>query len=345
MKKTCICLKFIFVINFEKIEEVLLSSLNLNFKDNRNYFISSSYIKNLFILSFCKNFFEEKGFNNGQNIYILVDSDKDYNNCFIDLASSYENLIKIDFEPNSKLSDNSLIEIKKISKILSKNQVILVKKSSLFSKVSSINEQDCFEIKRNEKLNINELLDFLKENGYFSSPFIQSECDFNIFGEVINIFVLFSKNPYRIYLDFDRVEKISLIDLESDKIIKEVDSIKINSNNVKEDEKLNFIDLIKKEDVLFFYNSENFFNDERLEDFLKKKYDNFYFWDFENSLKDINKIDSFNEINPFLSFDHFEKDLKKLLEENFRVYIYSSFLTQRERLKALLEIKNNKIDK
>ncbi len=98
-----------------------------------------------------------------------------------------------------------------------------------------------FDFKENQKIDRNELISNLVENGYDSADLVIKPSSYALRGSVIDIFPSNSKYPVRIDLDDDLISSISIFDTDSQKTLRKINSFIVrpsrgfvlNTNSIK----------------------------------------------------------------------------------------------------------------
>ena len=98
-----------------------------------------------------------------------------------------------------------------------------------------------FEFKENQKINRNELISNLVENGYDSTDLVIKPSSYALRGSVIDIFPSNSKYPVRIDLDDDLISSLSIFDTDTQKTLRKINSFIVrpsrgfvlNTNSIK----------------------------------------------------------------------------------------------------------------
>ena len=115
----------------------------------------------------------------------------------------------------------------------------------LFEKFPSEKFQNklSLSIERTQKLNIKSFRNTLLDRGFSLEDFIAQPGDLAIRGNIIDVFSFSYKNPIRIEMDGDFVEKIKVFDVESQLTKKEVESVVVVSNLQSNEESKEYLSL------------------------------------------------------------------------------------------------------
>ena len=115
----------------------------------------------------------------------------------------------------------------------------------LFEKFPSEKFQNklSLRIEKKQKLNLKLFRNTLLERGFSIEDFISQPGDFAVRGNIIDVFSFNYKDPVRLEMDGDNVEKIKHFDIESQLTKEEVDSVKIISNLQSDEENKDYMSL------------------------------------------------------------------------------------------------------
>lgn len=144
-----------------------------------------------------------------------------------------------------------------LNKIKNKEQkILIVHLISYIKKLPEINLYDEHKIKLKikDKIDRQNIINTLIDNGYKRESMVYNISDFSVRGYVIDIFPIGEKNPIRIELFDDEIEKIKYFDPISQRTIKEISEISINV--IKEDFGNNTISIRKylKDPIVIYHN-------------------------------------------------------------------------------------------
>ena len=145
------------------------------------------------------------------------------------------------FSPHPEVSSRRLIALRDL---LKKNSITAFSTvpalfQPFFDK-ASINTL-YFEFKENQKIDRNELISNLVENGYESADLVIKPSSYALRGSVIDIFPSNSKYPVRIDLDDDLISSISIFNTDTQKTLRKINSFIVrpsrgfvlNANSIK----------------------------------------------------------------------------------------------------------------
>ncbi|MBS1518636.1 MAG: transcription-repair coupling factor [Bacteroidetes bacterium] len=93
-----------------------------------------------------------------------------------------------------------------------------------------------FEIKKGEEFSFEKLIGLLNEYRFERKDFIDTEGDFSVRGGIVDLFSENHETPVRIEFFGDTVESIREFDLNSQRSVREIDSVKIGMNLSAEEE-------------------------------------------------------------------------------------------------------------
>lgn len=124
----------------------------------------------------------------------------------------------------------SLLRTLAIFNILQKNyDVVIAPITSLFSFLPDVKEfkSHILKLKINQEITIEKLERLLRESGYKKEELISGEGQFSRRGEIVDVFPIGEKNPFRIDFFDTIIETIKVFDITSQKGTKPVDEISI----------------------------------------------------------------------------------------------------------------------
>ena len=246
-----------------------------------------------------------------------------------------------------------------VKKIFDDRKAIVLCTLDIFSaNLPVIDEKDSIkiELKKNNLIDITKIVSLLLDSGYIRTSQVSAEGEFAIKGEVIDIFFKQKNKPHRIYINWDKIEKICEFDVYNQKTTENsIDKISVSEYRCdKENEQTNIEHYIGKNDNFVLYYGTAIENAcEKYEDEFKNakifldnnqnKISAIYYEIAENR-KDSILIQSTHSNSYFGNFNAFSDEIENLLKENYRIYIYSDGIIQTERIKALLREKINAFD-
>ena len=259
---------------------------------------------------------------------------------------------------SSKLSDSE--SVSKILLDLTENKefIILVNASDLNNKIISKEKfrDSLIELKKNSVYSFDDLIKTLNKYDFNRKDFVDEEGDYSVRGGIIDLFSENMESPVRIEFFGDTIESIREFDINSQRSVREIDTIKIGINLSSDDEDKDYnidenVTDYFPDDVLIIIDEPEISLDLISDDNILNKLDDFksmYVSAFSNMLiqKDnSDKKSEFIEIN----FDskqqpEFHSNLKNLynnllenLNNGYRIYILASDAHQSKRIQELIE--------
>ncbi|HAL19064.1 MAG TPA: transcription-repair coupling factor [Spirochaetaceae bacterium] len=309
---------------------------------------SVGFLQNLMILDYRDR--TDEG-----NIYVIYASREECESNAAAIKERYENTIAICNDcGNREAFDSSFVQAAKDIQHGKRKNIILTTYKTVCNVIPIFSDDagSAMTIRKGEKLNIRKLSSFLTESGYCEVPFLQNGGDFSLFGEVVCAFPVFSANPIRIYLDFDEIEKIAYYDLQTDENIAETEEYSFAKIDTLHSNNAAFASIFAENDSFVFVGMEKLLTlKAQMKGIIDS--DNFEKW-FENNDNSVKcefyemsddtgakPIDGVREAEPFVSFKVFCEKLNSLLKFDYKVRILTNSIIQMERIKALLNIKDN----
>lgn len=148
----------------------------------------------------------------------------------LELLGFADDLILFSFEQED-IHSLSLEEF--LSKVQKKNFIILTTPKTLEQKVESKDKFSKYQIEVSLSSNItyDELIELLESFDYHRERFVESKGDFAVRGSIIDIFSYSHSTPVRIEFDGDRIVSLRLFDAESQRSFQVVDSYFIYATN------------------------------------------------------------------------------------------------------------------
>lgn len=296
-----------------------------------------------FIVDFLYNNISQKIF------YISYDNDRIVKlKDDLDLIGICENLSSY----SSKLSDSE--STSKILIDLSEGNefVVITNASELADKIISKDKfkASIIELKKNENRSFDDLLKTLNKYNFSRNDFVDEAGDYSVRGGIIDLFAENLESPVRIEFFGDTIESIREFDINSQRSVREIDSVKIGINltseveeekNYKPEE--NIVNYIPEDAIVIIDEPEislNEINDEQLIDNLSK-FRQIYFTAFGKSISSETNIEIYFDSKPQPDFHSNLKALYQNLCENikngFVTIILASEIHQANRIKELIE--------
>ncbi|MCX8056708.1 MAG: transcription-repair coupling factor [Ignavibacteria bacterium] len=213
-----------------------------------------------------------------------------------------------------------------------KNHIILTTSKSLDAQVPAkeVFTKNQIEITPSTQLTYEELVELLESFGYSRQKFVETKGEYSVRGYIVDIFSHSHSTPVRIEFDGDKITSLRLFDPESQRSFQVVDSYfiyatntlnNVNTETLILDYLVNPILIVKELDLI----------DRELE---KKNYKFIVEKEF-HSKETINLyVKSLPTIRKNLEILEFE--FKKLLEQNYKIYIVADQESHLTRLKDLL---------
>ena len=100
-------------------------------------------------------------------------------------------------------------------------------------------------LNKGKNYRINEIRNFLVENGFSANYLIEKKGEFSLRGDILDIFPLTEKEPLRFEFFDEELEEIRKFDIDTQKSTEKIDSIEIFGNIEKSDE-YNLLNLVKE---------------------------------------------------------------------------------------------------
>lgn len=292
----------------------------------------------------------------------------DENVCYLENTGS-------DIGRNAEITKKYIENIRKFVK--NKDGIILLSLwtlSSYFPRLKSSNSLE-YTLKVGDILSFEKLSEVLLKDEYIKTIKVQDEGEFALRGEVVDIFPFGFKKPVRIYLNFDKIERMSTFDVMAQCIKKDdnpLQNLKIEAYNLRDendDEKIEYgflTDQFTQDDAFLFIGEEKLKESwkhivNRAKDTYREYYKEGVSKTFEEILppldetfKNISNNRKFvvNDIvNPnvdsisfhvdgprsyFGAFNMFKDELKALEKSGWSSYIFASGMLQKARFESML---------
>lgn len=163
--------------------------------------------------------------------------------------------------------------INKITSSLSIGEIIVTYPEALFEKVvaPAVLEETRIEIKTNEEIDVNFVIEILTEYGFQREDFVYEPGQFSVRGGIIDIFSYGNEYPYRIELFDEEVESIRTFNPTTQLSIRNIAQVSIVPNvNTKfsESQKVSFLKVLKENTAIWIKDFNILF--EKLDLCLKK---------------------------------------------------------------------------
>ncbi len=266
----------------------------------------------------------------------------------LDLLNPVENLSVF----SSKLTDGE--STSKILIDLSGNNefIVIANASELGNQIIPKNKfkASIIELKKGENQSFDELLNILNKYNFNRKDFVDETGDYSVRGGIIDLFPGNLESPVRIEFFGDTIESIREFDINSQRSVREIDSVKIGINLDSEDDEKNYesnetILNYLPDDTIVFIDESGIVNSE-IEDGevlnTLGRFKKVYLTSFTSGITDV-------EVNKEIKFDskpqpEFHSNLKTLyqnLSENikkgYEAFILTSDEYQANRIKELIE--------
>ena len=203
--------------------------------------------------------------------------------------------------------------------------------------ISSIGDS-LLKLAPGDEISHDELIDRLFENGFEKTDFVSEPGQFAIRGAIVDIFSYSFNDPFRISFFGDEIETINVFDCNTQLSKEKVGAVEIYPDIAAVDsgQEMTFISDILPADTLLWLDSSDMYKDkEFFQSFsrLRRIYlDIPLSRQNEESIKfNITPQPVFNK-----NFELLTEDIRKRMEEGYRVRIYGEKKSQLERLKSIL---------
>lgn len=268
----------------------------------------------------------------------------------------------IDPVKNISIYSAKLTDSESTSKILidlseAQDFIVIANASELGNKIISKNKfkASIIELKKNENYSFGELLNTLERYNFNRKDFVDEAGDFSVRGGIIDFFAENLESPVRIEFFGDTIESIREFDLNSQRSVTEIDSVKIGINLNADESEINYepdeiiINYIPDDAIVIIDEPEITLNDIR-EDITEalNKFKRVYISSFAGVISDyIDSSDSSD--SEIINFDskpqpEFHSNLKTIyqnlcdnIKNGYEAYILASDEHQSDRIKELIE--------
>jgi len=269
------------------------------------------------------------------DLYNLIDGDKVFF-----LPDSGKALEKSNYK--SSLGVQRTSAIGKIAGYSSEQLFIVTYPSALEENVPEISmiEKSVLELSEGGEISHEEIVSSLFENGFERVDFVSEPGQFAIRGAIVDIFSYSYNDPFRISFFGDEIDSINIFDCNTQLSKEKVERVEIYPDISSSEEKGTSLCSILPEDTLFWLDSSDMY---RQKDFFKEisRFRRIY-TDVPLSLQNTDPV-KFN-ITPQPVFNkNFEiliEDIRKRLEDGYRVRIYGEKQSQLDRLRSILSQNN-----
>ncbi|MEO8209264.1 MAG: DEAD/DEAH box helicase, partial [bacterium] len=266
----------------------------------------------------------------------------------LDLLGAYKNLSAY----SSKLSDSEstskiLIDLSEGSEF-----IVIAKASELSNKIISRDKftASIIELKKNEERSFDELLNTFNKYNFNKKDFVDEAGDYSVRGGIIDLFAENLESPVRIEFFGDTIESIREFDINSQRSVKEIDSVKIGINlNTDDEEEKNYepeeniINYLPEDIIVIIDEPEIILNEIKEEQLIDdlNKFKQINITAFGRSIAEDNNIEINFDSKPQPDFHSNLKALYQNLCENikkgYEAIILASDEHQSNRIRELIE--------
>ena len=270
------------------------------------------------------------------DLYNLIEGDKVFF-----LPGSGKNLEKSNYK--SSLGVQRTSALGKILEYSGEQLYIVTYPSALEESVPDAGSirQSLIVLSKGEEISHDEIVSTLFENGFERVDFVSEPGQFAIRGAIVDIFSYSYNDPFRVSFFGDEIDSINIFDCNTQLSKDKVDKVEIYPDILSGDDSstVNICEILP-EDTLFWLDSSDMYRQMDFFHFVER-FKRIY-TDVPLSRQDVETV-KFN-ISPQPSFNkNFElliEDIRKHLEEGYRVRIYGEKQSQLERLKSILSRDN-----
>ncbi len=274
------------------------------------------------------------------DLYNLIDGDKVFF-----LPDSGKNLERSNYKSSLNVQRTSAI-----GKILDykEGQLIIVSyPSAIEEKIPAASEikESLMKLHVGDEISHEDIIEALFNSGFERVDFVAEPGQFAIRGAIVDIFSYSYNDPFRVSFFGNEIESISVFDCNSQLSKEKLNQMDIYPDITSSQEEENTVDILSilPSDTLLYLDSSDMYKNREFFPLL----DNFKKIYFDLPLSRQNEeVIKFN-ISPQPSFNkNFElltEDIRKRLEEGYRVIIYGEKKSQLERLKSILSQNNGLI--
>lgn len=219
-------------------------------------------------------------------------------------------------------------------------------------------DNSIFKIRKGDKLSHDFIKETLAEYGFNRVDFVGEPGEYAVRGGIIDLFSFSDDKPYRLDFFGDEIEVIKQFDINTQRSIKDVDSIdiypNIYDNEVDPHKNEVFItDFISKTESYIWIDTIDYVKDQikLMDDVAKSNSSSLYEDFYKNKLIIIGEIDYDKDVQGYnteevifnvspqpsfnKNFNLLESDLKRRIDEGYSIYISSDNPKQFERLRSI----------
>jgi len=262
---------------------------------------------------------------------------------------------------SSKLSDSESTSGILINLAEGNDFIVLSNASELSEKIISRDKfkASLFEIKKEENKSFDELIATLDKYNFNRKDFVEEPGDYSVRGGIVDLFSENMESPVRIEFFGDTIESVREFDINSQRSVREIESVKIGINlNSESDESEDDVkdyepdelitDYLPEDSLIIIDEPEITINEIKDKDLITslEKFRHVYLTSFANTLSEL--IPSENSLTE-ISFESkpqpdFHSNLKALynnlcenISKGYEAYILTSDEHQAKRIRELLE--------
>ena len=272
------------------------------------------------------------------DLYNLIEGDKVFF-----LPASGKNLEKSNYK--SSLGVQRTSAIGKILEYKDEQLIIVTYPSALEEGIPDADKirKSLLELNAGDEISHEEIVSSLFESGFERVDFVSEPGQFAIRGAIADIFSYSYNNPFRISLFGDEIDSINIFDcntqLSKEKVHKAEIYPDITTDTDDSDSCVHITDILPDNTLVWLDSSDMYKNKEFFPSFDKYKK---VFMELPLSRQDESAV-RFNIVPQPVFNKNFElltEDIRKRLEEGYRVRIYGEKESQLERLKSILSQNN-----
>ncbi len=271
------------------------------------------------------------------DLYNLIEGD-----CVFFLPDSGKKLERSNYKASLSVQRTSAL-----GKIIEYNKgklIIVTYPSAIEEGIPDTDEikKSLLKLRKGDEISHEEITESLFENGFQRVDFVAEPGQFAIRGAIVDIFSYSYNNPFRISFFGDEIESINIFDCNTQLSKSQVDEAEIYPEIAVSDEEIatvNISDVLPPETLVWLDSSDMYKNKEffsKLERFRRVFMELPLSRQNEEAIKfNIAPQPTFNK-----NFELLTEDIRKRIEEGFRVRIYGEKQSQLERLKSILSQNN-----
>ena len=272
------------------------------------------------------------------DLYNLIEGDKVFF-----LPASGKNLEKSNYK--SSLGVQRTSAIGKILEYKDEQLIIVTYPSALEEGIPDADKirKSLLELNAGDEISHEEIVSSLFESGFERVDFVSEPGQFAIRGAIVDIFSYSYNNPFRISFFGDEIDSINIFDcntqLSKEKVHKAEIYPDITTDTDDSDSCVHITDILPDNTLVWLDSSDMYKNKEFFPSFDKYKK---VFMELPLSRQDESAV-RFNIVPQPVFNKNFElltEDIRKKLEEGYRVRIYGEKESQLERLKSILSHNN-----